>query len=284
MKYEVITLNLADITVDQRVQPRDDLYTHRIDELADCYREQVDVPPIKVHEVDGKMYACDGFHRYAGACKAGLRTLSCRVRRGSTWGALVVDAIKSNAKHGQPLTQNEKRRAARTLIDLFKEDEQQWTQQDVAELTGCSQSTISRIVKEMTGSTKPVINPEAPKERTLSPTAQLASKIIEDEQEDEVEEDHVAEDIEAMIAEAKDRCRSIYQAARKISEWLHELKDMEGGQEVAANMPMFEQAKRDLMTIQSVTPRGVCPHCEGHKCRRCMQRGWVTEGRFKAIK
>jgi len=284
MKYETRTVRLDEIEIDERVQPRASLYPQRVEEIAEAYREGKDIPPIKVHEVQGKLYACDGFHRYAAACQAGLTVFVCRVRKHSTWGALVVDAISSNAIHGQPLTQHEKREAIRKLVDVFQQEPGTWTQADIADITGTSQATVSRVIKELKHVPEEVLAPtHASVEEPPLPSEQLAQQIAESTPEEEPSLDDIAAAIENEISPAREHCKAIYQAARKISESLHELQSLTGGEEACANMSMLTQAKNDLMSIRLMTPKGACPHCGGRKCKRCLQRGWVSEGRHKAV-
>jgi len=286
--YETRTLSLDGIIIDQDIQPRDQLHTNRVDEYADYYREGADMPPIKVHEVGGKMYLCDGFHRYAAACRAGMSSIECRVRNSSSRGALMVDAMRSNAKHGQPLTYTERIRACERLIQIFSEDDRKWTQKEIAEITGTSQSTVSKVLKRLKPEASPLdiyINPDA---TGVSPyeSEEYAKVMVKHDQkrrELQGEDDDLANDIRMKIAEAASHCNAIFQAARKISESLHLLKTLEGGEEVRAKMPLFEQAKNDILTIRTLTPKDVCKHCKGVGCRKCYERGWLSIGREKQV-
>jgi transcriptional regulator with XRE-family HTH domain len=284
--YETRTLSLDGIIIDQDVQPRDELHTHRVDEYAEYYRDGADMPPIKVHEVDGRLYLCDGFHRYAAACRAGMNSIECRVRNSSTRGALMVDAMRSNAKHGQPLTYTERIRACKRLIKIFAEDDRKWTQKEIAEITGTSQATVSRLLKEL----KPELNPQElyinPDATGVSPyESEQYAKVMAKHYESrgQIEEDEVVAEVRAKIAEAAEHCNLIFQAARKISESLHLLKSLEGGEEVRSRMGLLEQAKNDILMIRTLTPKDVCKHCNGRGCRKCYERGWLSIGREKEV-
>lgn len=286
MKYEVISIPLEEIVIDQRIQPRETLHANRVSEYAEAYADEQDMPPIKAHEVDDNVILCDGFHRYAAACEARLTHLTCRVRRGSTWGALIVDAIRSNAFHGQPLTQREKRAAISKIAAIYAETGADITQSELADITGTSQATVSRVLNE--GKSDNVDIPDEVAGEVLEEPYLGSIDVAESVVASEKAKDGVASDLETeimgRIEDARQRCASIYQAARKISEWLHELKSLEGGEEVLRNMPMLEQAKSDLMNIRMMSPTNICPHCLGHGCKSCLNRGWVTEGRYKHLK
>ena len=288
MKYQTKRLQLSEIIIDQTIQPRKELYPSRVTEIAEAYAEGKDIPPIKVHQVDGDYYACDGFHRYAGACKAQIQGFECRVRMNSTWGALTVDAIRSNAMHGQPLTQSEKRSAITKLINLTY-DEGAMTQEEIADICGVSQATVSRVVKSLKIEPARVEEAGSNLMEEEYPSEAVAEQIVQGQREQEEEDDELdmTAEVKALTAPAVELCNQIYQAARKISEWLHELGEIEqeaGALDVHKNMSLLVNAKTDLVGIKQMSPKHVCPHCSGSGCRRCLQMGWVTEGRFKAIK
>lgn len=102
-------LHIDDLIIDETVQPRTQLNTAKIEEYAELLRSGVVFPPILVHEVNGKHYACDGFHRAAAYMAIGAELVRCDVVENSTRGQLLLDAVTYNAHHGQPLTRAERR-------------------------------------------------------------------------------------------------------------------------------------------------------------------------------
>jgi hypothetical protein len=282
MEYDLVQVKMTDIVAKaDGIQPRLTINPAKIEEYADNYRDGVDMPAIKLHEVDGVLYVCDGFTRYGGAVTAELKVLNCRVRRNSTMGALVVDAIKSNALHGQPLTLKERSSAVSRLVKLYSESGEPWSQSDIAKITGSSQATVSRIMAREHPTATPVASEPSRSEVVAAGIVernqreQEAMREQRDSREEAIKVNEVR--IQAVIDETKVHTGAILQATRKITEHLEALKGLQGSQNVMGNMPMLLRAKNDLLQIRSMQPHVVCEDCEAYGCERCRQRGWLTE-------
>ena len=115
MKPEKKYFPLMDITQDPRLQPRAALDMDTVEEYATRYAEGMDMVEITLF-FDGEYYWLgDGFHRVAGAEKAGLDTIPADVREGTFRDALLF-AAGANAAHGLRRTNADKRRAVEMLI------------------------------------------------------------------------------------------------------------------------------------------------------------------------
>jgi predicted transcriptional regulator len=271
------------IIVDHQVQPRDHLDEEVVQRYADLYMDDsVELPPVRVHEIQGDFYLCDGFTRHSGATQAKKTHMRCDVREKSTRGALVVDAIHMNAIHGQPLTASERRRAIARLASTFLESDLPWSQSDIAGIVGVSQSTVSRIIKQDIGD----IDLEHKEDRDI------VGEIVEDEinledamkvDDEEIEDDESPAararrlQVEATIERGQEVADAIYQHCRKITEHLHVARSTPGCESIAQNLSTLTVAKDTLLDVREMRPEMMCPNCNGFGCAPCHQRGWLNK-------
>lgn len=278
---------LENIVIDPEVQPRTSLDESVIERYEELYRTKDTVfPKLLLHEVGGDLYLCDGFTRHAGATRAGIKAHDCVIRLASTRGALMVDAVRQNAIHGQPLTASDRRKSAIRLIKAFDASEAPWSQEEVAKIVGVSQSTIHRIVRDEFENKVEDRIPEYEDEPDF--VEQAANRMLNDG-EDEVKQDKpVASrkhaEIQSLIDHAQIYPDAIHQLCRKITEHLRMCTHTPGCENVVQNMTVLTQAKETLLTIREMRPEMVCPNCDGHGCGPCHERGWLTHNASKRIR
>src|SRR5208337_4320626 len=73
-----------------------------VNRYAQCYLQDVQMPPVLVAEVDGKYYLCGGYTRVAAQEKNRAVSVECIVTKTTRAGALRLSA-EDNWQHGQPL-------------------------------------------------------------------------------------------------------------------------------------------------------------------------------------
>lgn len=289
MGYEVRPVLIKNIVVKVDVQPRESMSPDKIKEYGQNYANDVWMPPITLHEVDGVLYLCDGFTRLAGANEAGLRTIKCSIRLNSTWPALIVDAIKMNRQHGQPLTSTERRKSIIKLVDMFSKSDQPWTQEAVAKACGVAQSTVSRMVadrfpgvKERLDTSPNPVRDAVAAIRENKIQAEIAKQDAYNLKDPRIRAQRTV--IQDRIDNARIHTEAIFQAARIVSEHLTKLTNLPGGENVMGNMPLLTRAKNDLLLIKQMQPHCICDDCDSFGCDRCTQRGWLTVSAAKFMK
>ena len=124
---------------------REDLYP-RIEHdprLVQKYAEDLDVlPPIEVNQ---HYELIDGWHRWTAYRKVGAETIPVIITQTKSDVELLSLAIERNAKHGQQLTNADKRKMA---IRLFNSGAGVSDKAYLAKILSVSQKTINRYLKE----------------------------------------------------------------------------------------------------------------------------------------
>jgi hypothetical protein len=140
-------LPLRRLTLDKAMQPREKIDGATVDRYAELLLEGVALPPVTV-VLDGekKFWLGDGFHRFYGHEKAGLREIEAEVRLGSKIDAILI-ALRANAEHGRPRSDKDLKRAYRLAVqhDLVKP----WDVDGVAKLIACTQQWARRLTEDV---------------------------------------------------------------------------------------------------------------------------------------
>lgn len=114
-----------------------------------------DLPPVDVFTTAGEFHSkcalllADGFHRVTSYKQMGRATIPVRVYHGDDTAAL-LHALSVNGKHGLALTPKDREYDVKILLaNPYTKD---WTVRKIAEIVGCSKSTVQNVK-----------NPPAPK-------------------------------------------------------------------------------------------------------------------------
>lgn len=98
-------------------------------------------PPVVVFlDREGTFWLADGFHRTAGAERAGLTEIAAEVRAGGRHDALLY-AASANAVHGVRRTSKDKRRAVELVLQEFPHATDRW----IAERCGVDHKTVGAV-------------------------------------------------------------------------------------------------------------------------------------------
>lgn len=114
-------LPIRDIRLDCGTQSRASLNQDTINQYAEDMTEGAVFPPPVVF-YDGEKYILSvGFHRVHAALQAGFQDMECEVRNGTLRDAILF-SIKSNADHGLPRTNADKKHAVKMAFQQLMED------------------------------------------------------------------------------------------------------------------------------------------------------------------
>ncbi len=134
------TINVADITVDPRCQPRQRIDEVTVAEYVQAMRDGATFPPVTVYQDGETSWLADGFHRIAAAKEAGLATVPADIRPGDIRAAM-LHAVGANATHGLRRSNADKRRAVETL--LGDDEWASWSDHEIARRCAVSQPFVS---------------------------------------------------------------------------------------------------------------------------------------------
>lgn len=140
----VISLALKKITLDPRTQPRE-----KMDQTVILdYAELVDVlPPVVVFGNNGvAWWLADGWHRYYAHQEAGRKHILADVRAGGVRDAILF-SCGVNSQHGLRRTNEDKRRAVRTL--LLDPEWGKWSNREIARQCAVDEGTVRNYREQL---------------------------------------------------------------------------------------------------------------------------------------
>ena len=154
---------LSKIDIEQSVQVRAAIHGETVDRYAEHLQtpRAVPLPPIVVFGPDsrGMYFLSEGWHRYEAHKKAKRDGILATVKEGG-WKEALEHALSSNAAHGLPRTNKDKRR----VVDLALMHWPSWSDQLIADKCLVSRDLVGDIRRER----QPVVKPQVDK----TPTSQ----------------------------------------------------------------------------------------------------------------
>jgi hypothetical protein len=144
-------VDINDIILDERCQPRAILNPEAVQEYSDIYKEgEAELPALEVVSIDSKLVLIDGFHRLAGARQADQSFIRVTVVEECDIGQALWLASAVNQGHGVRRTNADKRQAVTLALNSDVGEEQ--SLRTVAEHTGVAHETVRRIKEELSQS------------------------------------------------------------------------------------------------------------------------------------
>jgi len=146
-------IKIENIIESQDIQSRTTLYADTISDYAEAMANGAVFPPVVVFEDPGThhYWLADGFHRLAAYRANGINEIDCEVHQGDKKAALVF-SCGSNATHGLPRTNADKRRAVTLLLQ--DEDYKGWSTRQLADVCKVSHTFVNKIQNELTNTAK----------------------------------------------------------------------------------------------------------------------------------
>lgn len=116
MKRVLKSVNVADIRIDGGTQTRVSVNPDWIQVMVDNMKNDVEYPPVEAR-FDGTHYwLSDGFHRYHAHSRLGLKSIQVMYLPGTMHEAQ-IDALSANAKHGLPLSREDKIKKVKMALE-----------------------------------------------------------------------------------------------------------------------------------------------------------------------
>lgn len=148
MSHEIDTIPLDAVRINGGTQSRVELNQSTIAEYAELIRAAVDLPPVVTFFDGVTFWLADGFHRYNAHLDAGAMEINAEIRTGTQRDAILY-SVGANASHGLRRTNEDKRRAVKTL--LTDPEWSSWTDVAIAKACGVSSNFV--------GDVRRIINP-----------------------------------------------------------------------------------------------------------------------------
>ena len=275
------------LVLDERLQARAAPNNDVIAEYAAAYKAKAKMPPVDVFDVAGVLYVVDGWHRIAGALLAGegfLRAVT--VGKGdfdyATWLALAA-----NQQHGVRRTPDDKRRAVRLALESSIGMEQ--SSRAIAEHLGVSDVFVSKMRAERDESRRSQLQtfaPNAPTEpvkrigkdgRARSAPKPRAPKA--EPAPEPVAVNYPVEDDAPLPHEPEASSPGLPPHGPELLRCAGLIAKLRVSLRTAALPNGTLQTIESELKLTEHRLRGgvpeVCPRCNGAKCNRCQNRGWV---------
>jgi len=162
MSSVVENLRLAQIRTDGGTQPRMSLNESTVAEYQEALTDGAKMPPVTVFHDGVDYWLADGFHRFFAHKNIGALDVQAEVHQGTKRDA-ILHSVGANASHGLRRTNDDKRKAAMTLL----EDSEwgKWSDREIARVCGVSNDFVSRLRKESLSSND---SKAAPADRTYT--------------------------------------------------------------------------------------------------------------------
>ena len=122
------------------------LHDDTVDEYADLWKAGANFEPVDVFREGSRFHVGDGFHRIAGARKAGKKQIQGRVFEGTRRAAL-LHSLAANQQHGLRRSPTDKRYAVGKALAELKE----FSDRQIAKLIGVSHTFVASCRRESTG-------------------------------------------------------------------------------------------------------------------------------------
>lgn len=316
---------LSKIDTEQSVQVRAVIHQETVERYAEHIQtpRAVPLPPILVFGPDsrGMYFLSEGWHRYEAHKKANRDAILATVKEGG-WKDALEHALSSNATHGLPRSNKDKRR----VVELALKHWSEWSSHKIAEKCAVGDDLVNEIRRCQVSENDtcqprtvigkdgkkykvgpppsrppakkpPASPPFAPPEK--APTVGTPEPETVQSMDDPGEEDSLPKDDRGKTV--LPHLLNLWEGRTKLVEMAKTLRDVRRDVEQAVNDrdPLFcgsgqgvspvscqslvAAIKRAEEEIKSGIPYTVCGCCNGVGCRGCSGNGMVTELQFSRL-
>ncbi len=157
------SLKLAQVKIDGGTQSRAQLNEAAVGEYAEAIKAGAEMPAVIVYFDGSAHWLADGFHRFHAHRKAGSATIQSEVRTGTKRDA-ILHSVGANSDHGLRRTNEDKRRAVRTLLD--DEEWAGWSDREIARACKVSNHLVADMRPATVTGNSPSDEPNLRKVRT----------------------------------------------------------------------------------------------------------------------
>lgn len=283
-KSELVDLEL--IRIDGGTQARVSINQEAVEDYADVYKAEDNLPAVVVFFDGTEYWLADGFHRYHGARKAELAKLNCEVRKGTQRDAILF-AVGANRSHGLKRTNADKRKAVGMLLA-----DPEWAGQSdrwIAETAGVSNNFVGDLRMQVSSddTSKPATRkgkdgkqyPTKPKQaaRKAKPEKPLPPPVLKDALKNEIPEHLQKVAANAFLQDSIDTLNRLIRATTDF------------GNSPAGYYLLATDAVKGLTQARNAMVNAkfhcLCTDCGGKKggCGTCRKSGFLPAWRLAEI-
>ena len=139
-------LPLNKIRIDGGTQARVEIDLSTVERYVEAMRDGDELPPITVYFDGVEYWLADGFHRYHAHRSAELDDIAAEVKEGTRRDAILY-AVGTNAEHGKPRTNKDKRRAIALLLN--DETWATWSNREIGRRCKVRHETVASVRGEL---------------------------------------------------------------------------------------------------------------------------------------
>jgi hypothetical protein len=286
------SLKISEIRTDAGTQIRVRLDEVTVAEYAEAYRSGVKFPPVIVFKTPDDYILADGFHRRAGAERAGFKDILTFIKDGTAEDALKY-SLSANAHHGLKRTNADKRNAVVIALKKWpKKSDRELAEicavdhHTVASVRGTAQSTgevpqlstrIGKDGKERRLPPPPIVNPQKVpvKEPAKASESKPVPVVVLDAEKQKIPVDLLP--LWERRHEAQELLKSISQVRTALKAAQENMDPMYSEVNFSSALANLDQAYAD---VKRAVPHAVCPTCKGRSvdsCRMCKPRGFISK-------
>lgn len=189
------TMNLKAIRTDGGTQQRAQISEETVQAYADLIKDGVEFPPVTVFYDGEDSWLADGHHRWLAHERAGKASISVHVLPGSQRDA-VLYSVSANANHGLTRTQEDKRKAVKTILEDFEWSD--WSDREIARKCAVSLQLVQAVKHEH-------LEGERVSSRAMNNKGTSKRKIEAPKEEPVIQDDEIVQELVAANEELTDR-------------------------------------------------------------------------------
>jgi len=275
-------INIDEISTSTETQIRVTMNIDQIEHYAERMQEGDTFPPVLIFKVGNEYILADGFHRIAAAKQLGLKKISCSVEGDGDAIDIVRAAIHGNTIHGLPMTKQDRLKAINLFDRIAKGRFGKYaTTREVAELVGCSHTTVANIRKDREHIPQGDFGD--------SGLESFAKKNASDDPEtQEIGDNEQIERSNATVGngiaigrEYAKACKNLVRVFRKT---VREFADEPSGVMITGHTNVLNRLLDDIGAIVAgCEPVDECDLCKGAGCHSCKQSGLLFAEQAKSL-
>ena len=189
------TKNLKAIRTEGCTQQRAQISEETVQSYAELIKEGAEFPPVTVFYDGEESWLADGHHRWLAHERAGKASIAVHMIPGSQRDA-VLYSVSANANHGLTRTQEDKRKAVKTILEDFEWSD--WSDREIARKCAVSLQLVQAVKHEH-------LQGERVSSRVMNNKGTSKRKIEAVEPEPVIQDDEIVQELVAANEELTDR-------------------------------------------------------------------------------